>query len=121
MKIRDKRGITHNLMLAGLAVLVLSTVGFAGFRVYKTRNDTDAKAYNWLIINASGGATLKTCTSKVSATRWLVRWSWTGTSTNRLGVANGLSGQYTKSEYLYNNPGYVSYQPYTYQNKIPNC
>lgn len=44
MKRRDERGITHNLMLAGLAVMVLGAIGFAGMRVLKSRNDVEAQA-----------------------------------------------------------------------------
>ncbi len=46
---KDQRGITHHLMLVGLAVVVLGAIGFAGFRTYKI-NDTKAKAAGWLTI-----------------------------------------------------------------------
>jgi len=42
---QDQRGITHVLMLAGIAVLVLGVIGFAGFKIYKSKNDVKAKAY----------------------------------------------------------------------------
>ncbi len=54
MKIRDERGITHNLMLAGLAVMVLGAISFAGFRVVESRNAVDAKAAGY---QSYGGST----------------------------------------------------------------
>jgi hypothetical protein len=59
MKIRDERGITHNLMLGVLGVLVLGAVSFAGVRVYNSQNNLEAQAaaYAWTPINtiAEGG------------------------------------------------------------------
>jgi len=44
MKKLSQKGIAHHLLIVGIAVLVVAAVGFAGFRVYKGKNDTNAKA-----------------------------------------------------------------------------
>ncbi len=49
----DQRGITHHLMLIGLAVIVAGAIGFAGFRIYKSKNDISAKAAGWTRIGSS--------------------------------------------------------------------
>lgn len=50
--IKNQKGFTHHIMLAGVALVVLGALGFAGFRVYKSKNDISAKA--------AGFQTLKT-------------------------------------------------------------
>jgi len=64
---KDQRGITHNLLLAGIAVLVLGAIGFAGFRVYKTKNDISAQAAGWTVVGTqvSDNATMVTRACKV--------------------------------------------------------
>jgi len=104
MKIqKDQRGITHVLMLAGIAVLVLGAVGFAGFKVYKSKNDVKAKAAtHWVNISAcrvnsssTWGFTIKNPTSKYVGIK-----GWDGASfSTSLGPYKStyLNGTVTKS------------------------
>ncbi len=60
MKIRDERGIAHNIMLAGIAVMVLGAIGFAGFRVYSVKK-LSAQAATWKTVASIGGLEIKAC------------------------------------------------------------
>ncbi len=63
---KDQRGIAHNLLLAGIAVLVLGAISFAGFRVYKSKNDISAKAagYPALVSINNGQTNIRACLIK---------------------------------------------------------
>jgi|JI10StandDraft_1071094.scaffolds.fasta_scaffold165585_2 hypothetical protein len=90
----DQRGITHNLMLAGIAVLVLGAIGFAGFRVYKSKNDISAKAdtYRWAIRTGYNYGNFYDCKARVSSTKWLVRSKTFNYSS--VGYTKNMSGEY---------------------------
>lgn len=107
---KDQRGITHNLMLAGIAVLVLGAVGFAGFRVYKSNNDINAKAAGWTTVASSGGLEIKACatTNGLGRVYFLNRSSYDATlpfygnykvkansNSSVLGSSNGVMWQMT--------------------------
>jgi hypothetical protein len=66
---KDQRGITHNLMLAGIAVLVLGAIGFAGFRVYKSKNDISAKAAGYTEQSLPGNSTAYLCQTYIDSLR----------------------------------------------------
>lgn len=71
---KDQRGITHNLMLTGIAVLVLGAIGFAGFRVYKSKNDISAKAAGWgTYISSSSGWTMSACRNGSSIGKFYIK------------------------------------------------
>jgi hypothetical protein len=57
MKKINQQGIAHHLLIVGLAVLVVGAVGFAGFRVYKSKTEkARAGSYKQVISeNAKGG------------------------------------------------------------------
>ncbi len=46
MKTKNQKGFTHNIILAGLSVLVLGAIGFAGVRVYQN-SSSSASAAGW--------------------------------------------------------------------------
>jgi len=50
MKIRnDQRGIAHHLLLVVIALLVVGSIGFAGYRVYKGKQiDASAAGYTYI-------------------------------------------------------------------------
>lgn len=61
---KNQKGIAHHLLLAGVAVLVLGAVGFAGMKVYKSKSDVNAKAAGWgtvVLSGANGGLKIYAC------------------------------------------------------------
>lgn len=66
----DQRGITHHLMLIGLAVIVAGAIGFAGFRIYKSKNDISAKAAYWTPLGSTaGGSKAYACRPSASSVK----------------------------------------------------
>ncbi len=63
---KDQRGITHHLMLIGLAVVVAGAIGFAGFRIYKSKNDISAKAANWTTVINQENVLVNACKSNAT-------------------------------------------------------
>jgi hypothetical protein len=59
------------LLIAGIAVLVLGAVGFAGFKVNKSKNDISAKAAGWTTVvqmpGNGGQAVLLACKQPVES------------------------------------------------------
>lgn len=53
---KNQKGIAHHLLLVVTAVFVLGAVGFAGFKVYKSKNDVNAKAAGWTSMGIGGGS-----------------------------------------------------------------
>lgn len=63
MKKHNQNGFTHHILLVSVAVLVMGAIGFAGFRVYTSKNEINAKAasYPLAISIISGQATVRAC------------------------------------------------------------
>jgi len=68
MKKLNQKGIAHHLLIVGIAVLVVSAVGFAGFRVYKSKNSDSAKAAGYAQVLYGGSDYPSVYACKVSST-----------------------------------------------------
>ena len=58
---KNQDGIVHHLALLLVGVVVLSAIGFAGFRIYKSKNNISAKAASYSILGQYSGAWIGAC------------------------------------------------------------
>lgn len=80
---KNQSGIAHPLMLIGLAALLIVVIGFAGLRVYKSKNNINAKANNYST-RIAFNAKIYLC--QVTATgRWVVQGHYINYSTEYMG------------------------------------
>lgn len=97
----DQMGITHHIVMMGLAVLLLGAIGFAGFRIYKNNTDIKAKAYAYKEWGVYDGVRISGCRYKLPS----------GAYTLKTHVYNNNST--TRAVFLYNQPSNSLLQTYT--------
>jgi hypothetical protein len=63
---KDQRGVINHLLLVAIAVVVVGTTGFAGYKVYQNKYGIKAKAAGWHSISSSFNVYVSAC--KINAT-----------------------------------------------------
>lgn len=95
IKKKDQRGIAHHLILIGLGVVVAGAIGFAGFRIYKSKNDINAKAASYpLLMSTNNGQTVvRSCLMPTG--RGEIKVITTNSSPSVVRITMGYGGTYT--------------------------